>query len=123
MLVDLEWLCGVVARHCPTFFLHPADKYMPCSAEFFLENSELRQRDSRGAVTVLLPRGAVAGPLLLEAQERAPPGSRLWLELDPAARVGMPKASGFGRSGSVVFFCWGGALCFAPVRHSWVLPG
>ncbi len=91
MEVDLSWLAAVVARHCPTFFLHPDDRFMPCSADFFLQHSELRQRDAAGAEAVLLPHGAVAGPLLLEAQVRAPPGSRLWLELHPDARTGMPK--------------------------------
>lgn len=61
-----------------------------CSADFFMEHSELR-REHGGRVGVVLPRGCVAGPLLLEAQEQQPPGSRLWLDLDPAARVGAPK--------------------------------
>ena len=94
--MDLGWLAGVVAHHCPTFFLHPDDRFMPCSVEFFLQHSALRQRDATGAEEVLLPRGSVAGPLLLEAQARAPQGSRLWLELHPDARTGMPKVSAAG---------------------------
>ncbi|EFN60057.1 hypothetical protein CHLNCDRAFT_133315 [Chlorella variabilis] len=88
--VDLDWLCGVVARHAPAFFLHPADRFMPCTAEFFLQHSELRAEvDGRSAL--LLPQGSVAAPLLLEAQRAVPPGCRLWLNLDPAARRGMPQ--------------------------------
>lgn len=97
MLVELEWLQALVARHCPTFYLHPDDRYLPSSAEFFIRNSDLRQAPLNGGpAQVLLPRGAVAGPLLLEAQAAAPPGSRLWLDLDPAARVGEPLVSAFG---------------------------
>ncbi|KAL4425890.1 hypothetical protein ABPG75_009906 [Micractinium tetrahymenae] len=89
MEVELDWLCSVVQRHCPAFFLHPADRYLPCSAEFFLRHSELRAAAPGGGHAVLLPRGCVAGPLLAEAQ-RQHPGRRLWLELDPAARTGEP---------------------------------
>jgi hypothetical protein len=91
--VELGWLCGVVARHTPAFFLHPADRYLPCSAEFFLQHSELREGaagEGGDAGALLLPRGCVAAPLLLEAQRGLPPGRCQWLHLDPAARCGMP---------------------------------
>ena len=92
MLVDAAWLRRVVASHTPTFHLHHTDAYLPCSAEWFLQHCELRQQ-APGGHEVLLPRGAVAGPLLLEAQAAAPPGTRQWLALDPAARGGQPLAS------------------------------
>ncbi|KAI3429626.1 hypothetical protein D9Q98_005712 [Chlorella vulgaris] len=92
--LELEWLCEVVARHAPAFFLHPADRYMPCTAEYFMRHSELRQAapstSDGGSSSVLLPRGCIAAPGLLEAQRAAPPGARLQLNLDPAARCGMP---------------------------------
>jgi hypothetical protein len=89
MEIDLAWLKAVVARHLPDFHLHPDDAYLPCSAEFFMTNSELRARAPDGAVTVLAPRGALAGPLLLESQA-AHPSHRLWMELHPSARPGQP---------------------------------
>lgn len=106
--VDLDWLCGVVARHAPAFFLHPADRFMPCTAEFFLQHSELRAEvDGRSAL--LLPQGSVAAPLLLEAQRAVPPGCRLWLNLDPAARRGMPQVG-----------CW--LLAGPPMPAAQVVP-
>lgn len=140
--VELDWLCQVVARHCPAFFIHPsgraavcrartilavlysfevfepeprrllavcADRYMPCSAEWFMDHSELRQTAADAGVAsskVLLARGSVAGPLLLEAQRhQAQPGTRLWLHLDPAARTGMPQASHAAPGGCAVVTC------------------
>lgn len=100
--LELEWLCEVVARHAPAFFLHPADRYMPCTAEYFMRHSELRQAapstSDGGSSSVLLPRGCIAAPGLLEAQRAAPPGARLQLNLDPAARCGMPLVGGRGAS-------------------------
>ena len=57
-----------------------------------MQHSELHQAAAGAASKVLLARGSVAGPLLLEAQ-RQQAGTRLWLHLDPAARTGMPQAS------------------------------
>ena len=98
--IDTAWLCCVAARHTPAFFIHPRDTFMPCSAEFFLQHSELRQAmpaaaaaaaAAAPATVVVLPRGGVTAPLLLQAQRRMPAGGRQWLELDPAARVGTPR--------------------------------
>ncbi|PSC76524.1 2-Cys peroxiredoxin chloroplastic [Micractinium conductrix] len=90
MEVDLAWLQSVAARHCPAFHLHPRDRFMPCSVEWFFDHCELRCAGADDSVRALLPRGALAAPLLVDAQRQAPPGSRLWLELDPAARGGEP---------------------------------
>jgi hypothetical protein len=93
--VELGWLCGVVALHTPAFFLHPHDRFMPCSAEFFLQHSELRLEEDISSA-VLLPRGTASATALLEAQQRAAgSGGRLRLDLDPAARCGEPLVRRF----------------------------
>lgn len=89
MEFELEWLKRVIVRHLPDFYLHHEDRYMPCSAEFFMRNSELRAQHPDGTVVVLAPRGSLSGSVLLEHQERYP-DHRLWMELDPEAREGEP---------------------------------
>lgn len=91
---SLAWLQEVVARHVPVLHLHPADAFMPCTVEFFMEHSELvalypAHGGGRERVAVA-PRGAVHAEALLEAQA-AHPHARLRLELDPAARRGAPR--------------------------------
>ncbi len=92
------------SQSAPVFLpsLPRADRYLPCSAEFFLQHSELRVAAPGGGHAVLLPRESVAGPLLADAQ-RQHPGRRLWLELDPAARTGEPLVRTFGKAQTCVF--------------------
>jgi hypothetical protein len=88
---DLDFVKRAVARWTPLFRLHPADAYLPCSAEFFMQHSELRMRAPGAASSqVLAPRGTLDGAVLCRFQTGAPPGSTLWMELDPGARCGAP---------------------------------
>lgn len=80
----------MVARHAPVLRLHPADAFMPCTAEFFLRHSALVAAGSRAEV---LPRGGVTPEALLRAQAEHP-GTLLALDLDPAARGGFPQVGG-----------------------------
>jgi hypothetical protein len=93
MECSAAFLAAAVARWTPEFRLHPRDGFMPCSAEFFMQHSELRMRQPGGAVTELAPRGALDGAALLRCQAAAPPGAALWMHLDPAARRGAPRDS------------------------------
>ena len=34
--VELDWLCQVVARHCPAFFIHPSGRAAVCRARTIL---------------------------------------------------------------------------------------
>lgn len=94
MEYPLDRLCELVARHAPAFHLHHKDAFMPCTVEFFMENSQLmaaRPGSNGEQCTVLLPRGAVCAETLLELQRAHPHPARLWLELDTAARRGSPQ--------------------------------
>ena len=93
MECELEWLKRVVARHLPDFYLHHDDAYMPCSAEFFMEHSELKGcRHDNGQIITLAPRGSLAGPVLRQLQkDHGSECSHLWMDLDPEARCGAPK--------------------------------
>ena len=53
----------LVAAHTPIMYMHPADKFMPCSAEWFMERSCLE-------AAVPLPNGQVrAGPSCWQLHE------------------------------------------------------
>ena len=87
MEIELEWLKRAIARHVPQFHLHPHDRYMPCSVEYFMQHSELRSQSPDGTTAVLVPRGALTGSVLCGHQDHYP-NHRLWMELDPDARKG-----------------------------------
>jgi hypothetical protein len=67
--VELTWVQSTIRRHAPVFYLHPDDKYMPCSAEFFMEQCELQGRGINGNDVVILPKGSVTGEQLLIQQD------------------------------------------------------
>lgn len=119
-LVDNPSLRGAPAGSAPAPVpprsLPRADRYLPCSAEFFLHHSELRAAAPGGGHAVLLPRGSVAGPLLAEAQAQLP-GRRLWLELDPAARTGEPLVRAPRQACTCLCLASAaGAVCARPAR-------
>lgn len=66
--VELAWIQSTIRRHAPVFYLHHDDKYMPCSAEFFMEQSELRGNGSDGNDIIILPKGSVTAVQLLLQQ-------------------------------------------------------
>jgi len=88
---DVQWLKRVVSLNCPDFFLHPDDRYMPCSTEWFIQHSSLCARLADGSVQNLVPLGGLAGHNLLEFQELFKnQSSSMWMELDPESRTGQP---------------------------------
>ena len=100
-------LRAAVARHAPVLRLHPADAFMPCTAEFFLQHSALVVAGS--AAEVVVPRGRVTPEALLRAEAERP-GVLLALDLDPAARGGFPQVRQRRRGGggglTVLFLVW-----------------
>ena len=93
MEFDIEWIKKVVSRHLPVFYLHHDDRYLPCSPEFFMSNSQLKARHPEsGEVTVLAPLGVLSGSVLCQYQDEYP-HHHLWMDLDPGARVGEPLES------------------------------
>ncbi|KAK9838661.1 hypothetical protein WJX74_000956 [Apatococcus lobatus] len=89
--IDIQQL---VATYTPIMYMHPADKFMPCSTEWFMERSCLEAAvplpKDQVEWEVLIERGQVTIPQLLEKQEQNP-GRALRLTLDPAARCGPPQ--------------------------------
>lgn len=123
---SLAWLQEVVARHAPVLHLHPADAFMPCTVEFFMEHSELvalypAHGGGRERVAVA-PRGAVHAEALLEAQA-AHPHARLRLELDPAARRGAPRVRQGAVNAGVVVAGYAIAPAHLLAGASWVTEG
>ena len=49
--VEPQLLKQLIARNTPVLYLHPADSYMPCSVEFFMQNSELCAAEHEGEVS------------------------------------------------------------------------
>lgn len=97
MLIELDKLKALIAKYAPVFYLHPDDKYMPCSAEYYMSHSELRSSSKYycGGSTVLLKEGEVTSDTLLACQyshQKQPGGNDgdLYLALNPSARCGMP---------------------------------
>ncbi|KDD77060.1 hypothetical protein H632_c29p0 [Helicosporidium sp. ATCC 50920] len=96
---DLARLKAIVQAHTPVFFLHPEERYRPCSAEYFLAHSRLVQAGRGGRPSkVLLDRGAVTGEALLRAQQAfrqggGAPFQALALEIEPTAYEGPPAQS------------------------------
>jgi hypothetical protein len=84
---DLAFVRRVVARHCPEFYLHPADAYMPCTWDFFLLHSTLRN----AAGQTLVARGALTPAALAAASAAHGAELDLHLDLHPAARAGAPR--------------------------------
>ena len=41
MALSLERIKELVALHAPVLHMHPADRFMPCSVEWFMQRSEL----------------------------------------------------------------------------------
>ncbi|GAB4823799.1 hypothetical protein N2152v2_010845 [Parachlorella kessleri] len=91
MEYNVEQLSSLVARHAPVFQLHPADRFMPCSVEFFMQHSSLAAELPGTGQRLLVPRGSVTAELLLDYQRQNPPPTLLRLDLDPAARPGTAK--------------------------------
>lgn len=89
--LDVEWLKFVVSMHCPEFRFHPKDKYMPCSAEFFVNNSELRVLTKDGKNACIYERGSLDCWSLLKFQSSMNKSSfnKVWMHLDPSCRSGM----------------------------------
>lgn len=48
MSISLEQIKSLVSVHTPVLRLHHQDKYMPCSADFFIQHSELLLGDKPG---------------------------------------------------------------------------
>ena len=95
----------------------------PAAVEWFFDHCELRCAGADDSVRALLPRGALAAPLLVDAQRQAPPGSRLWLELDPAARGGEPLVGVFYAAGGACFqLQTGSMLAGLPLGLPWPAP-
>lgn len=94
MQVNFNWLETIVAQHCPEFHLHPDDKYMPCSADFFVVNSELiAVRD--GKLVVCVEEGGLDGQSLLVHQENLVKEgcSSFRMRLKPSARRGQDPSA------------------------------
>ena len=51
-MLSHEDIKALVAAHTPVMYMHPADKFMPCSAEWFMQRSclEAAQPSSDGQV-------------------------------------------------------------------------
>jgi hypothetical protein len=89
MEFDLRWLQHTIARHLPDFYLHHDDPYLPCSAEYFMHNSELWGRHPDGSNVIFATRGSLSGTVLRQFQDDYP-HHQLWMKLDPDARLGQP---------------------------------
>jgi len=90
MEFDLRWLQHTIARHVPDFYLHHDDRYLPCSAEYFMQHSELWGRHpDDGSTVVFATRGSLSGAVLCQFQDDYP-NHKLWMELNPDARLGQP---------------------------------
>ena len=48
----MDQVKNLVALNAPVLYLHPHDIYMPCSAEFFMEHSDLLLGDTTAACQV-----------------------------------------------------------------------
>ena len=92
MEFDLRWLQHTIARNLPDFYLHHDDRYLPCSAEFFMQHSELKGTnpdDGTNTPITFATRGSLSGSVLRQFQEDYP-HHHLWMQLDPDARPGQP---------------------------------
>jgi len=96
MLIEVDKLKVLIAKYAPVLYLHPDDKYMPCSAEYYMSHSELRVSSSSyfGDYIVLLKEGEVTSDTLLACQhthqQSGGNDGSLYLALNPSARCGMP---------------------------------
>lgn len=86
-----------MAAHTPVLRIHPSDRFMPCSAEFFMEHAELLLGEGEdsfqtGHGLVIRPRGSLTAEVLLKAQERYDP-ALLWMTLDAQSKLGSPMDS------------------------------
>lgn len=87
----MERLKELVAANAPVLHMHHRDAFMPCSAEFFMANSELwhdEAREQKGKL--LLARGKVNSATLSRFQEQYG-GHPLQLRLHPSAKCGPPQ--------------------------------
>lgn len=94
---ELERVRRLVAAHTPVLRIHPSDRFMPCSAEFFMEHAELLLGEGEdsfqtGHGLVIRPRGSLTAEVLLKAQERYDP-ALLWMTLDAQSKLGSPMDS------------------------------
>ncbi|CAL8466419.1 g5955 [Coccomyxa elongata] len=91
-------LQNVIASNCPVFYLHPEERYFPCTVQWFLERCELqliRKGWRRRVLRVIERVGEVDGESLKRAQAwfGAQPFKRSFMMLrlvDPAHRAGQP---------------------------------
>ncbi|CAL5225933.1 g8728 [Coccomyxa viridis] len=96
----VEELEEVIANNCPVFYFHPAEKYFPCTVQWFLERCELqviRKGWRRRVLEVVEAVGKLDGERLKRAQEwfEGQKGQRkkfLMLRLpNPRDRAGQPE--------------------------------
>ena len=45
--IEPQLLKQLIARNTPVLYLHPYDSYMPCSVDYFMQNSELCAAESQ----------------------------------------------------------------------------
>lgn len=48
--LTLGGLKQLLAQHAPVLYMHPRDKFMPCSVEWFMDHSELWLRGSEQVI-------------------------------------------------------------------------
>lgn len=70
----MERLKELVAANAPVLHMHHRDAFMPCSAEFFMANSELWHDEAREQVTILSSLASTASALCL------PPDDPIWVQ-------------------------------------------
>jgi uncharacterized membrane protein YgcG len=91
----VEELAEVVAANTPVFYLHPRERFYPCTVEWFLQHARLAVMRNillrRKVERVLVPYGELDAASLRRAYE-ADPKQRLQLQLRKQARPGQKEA-------------------------------
>jgi hypothetical protein len=90
----VEELAEVVAANTPVFYLHPRERFFPCTVEWFLQHARLAVMKNfmlrRRVDKVVVPYGKLDAQSLREAYE-ADPKQRLQIQLRRNARPGQPE--------------------------------
>lgn len=95
MLWTEDRLRQVIAQYTPVLYLHPDERYLPCSVDWYFERSQLWREEpvanETSRRTLLLSKGQVNAAQLLEIQQHHP-HHQLHIEIEPLARHGMQRS-------------------------------
>ncbi|DBA67866.1 TPA: hypothetical protein ACH3X2_014210 [Trebouxia sp. C0005] len=94
MLWTEDRLRQVIAQYTPVLHLHPDERYLPCSVDWYFKRSQLWREEpvanETPRRTLLLDKGQVNAAQLLEIQQHHP-HHELRIEIEPLARHGMQR--------------------------------